>query len=352
MCLKKLCCKLCMLLSLVSFGALGGNAEAAYVQRAVSIPENYAAQEVKTKFAADGPTLLFSDSPEMVYHSGILYRDTVQGKVRIFFHHVNAVAGQKKLAIMLKNEKIRPVHYKILRSGIDGLSYSYMKDGKKSQQKYFAGQQNISAGSLNFDSSVELLSGKGVLLAQDRLLTGTIDLELDRPTQISVLMCEPQTDLALFNENAAIQPMDEHPLRGTFLGSDWHYTVKQPITGDKPVKLKLASGEEGFAKGVDATTGLAAENYGNYGVVYKVEFKIDSEKPLSFIFNPIGGYFAGYGILESGGRRQLVSIPDYDVSLGGTIEEAVELAKLKAGRYSFIWSPPGASNLPVELLWR
>lgn len=349
---KKLCCKLCMLLSLVTFGVICGKADLAYAQRAVSIPEDYAAQEVKAKFAANGPTLLFSDSPEMVYRNGILYRDTVQGRVRLFFHHVNAVPGKKKLAVILKNEKMRPVHYKILRSGVDGMSYDYMRDGKNSQQKYFAEQQKIIEGTLGFDRSTEILSGKGVLLAQDKLLTGTIDLELDKPTQISVLMCEPQSDLAIFNESAVIQPMDEHPLRGTFACSDWHYTVKQPITGDKPVKLKLASGEEGFAKGVDATTNLPAENYGNYGVMYKIDFTIDSDKPVSFIFNPIGGYFAGYGILESEGKRKLVSIPDYDVALGGTIEEAVELAKLKAGRYSFIWSPPGASNLPVELLWR
>lgn len=347
---KKLCCKLCMLLSIFTFGVVFG--DAAYAQNSVSIPEDYEAKEIKAAFAADGPTLLFSDSPEMVYHNGILYRDTVQGRVRLFFHHVNAAAGRKKLAVMLKNEKMRPVHYKILRSGVEGKSYNYMVDGKKSQQKYFAEQKNLPEGSLKFGGSVELLSCRGVPVPTNKIVTGTIDLELDRPTQISVLMCEPQTDLELFNENAAVQPMDEHPLRGTFKSSDWHYTVKQPITGDKPVKIKLAGSEEGFAKGVDATTGLAAENYGNYGVVYKVAFKIDSEKPVSFIFNPIGGYFAGYGILESDGKRQLISIPDYDVSLGETIEEAVELAQLKAGSYNFIWSPPGASNLPIELLWR
>ena len=59
-----------------------------------------------------------------------------------------------------------------------------------------------------------------------------------------------------------------------------------------------------------------------------------------------------YGVLEHEGERELVALPDYDLCLGETIEEAVELGKLKNGQYSFIWSPPGASNLPIELIWR
>ena len=324
-------------------------------QTPLTIPEDYVAESMKTSFKTSGPTLLFSDSPEMVYHNGILYRDTVQGKVRLFFHHVNAVEGTKKLAIVLKSAQMRPLRYKIGRQGVDGPGYNYMAVGKESQRKYFAldKEQELKSGSLGFGRSVELLSGHGLLLDTNQLATGTIDLELDRPAQISFLMCEPQSDIELFNDNASIQPMDEHPLRGTFAKSDWEYTLKKPINGEKPVKLKLAGSDgDGYIKGVDATTGLAAENYGNYGVMYKVNFTVESQRPVSFIVNPIGGYFAGYGVLEHEGERELVALPEYDLCLGETIEEAVKLGKLKNGQYSFIWSPPGASNLPIELIWR
>lgn len=46
-------------------------------------------QEVKGSITHDGPKLIFSDSPEMVGKTGIMYRDTVEGPVRLFFHHVN-----------------------------------------------------------------------------------------------------------------------------------------------------------------------------------------------------------------------------------------------------------------------
>ena len=309
-------------------------------------------ENVEVERTYSGPTLLFSDSPEMVYQNGILYQDKIQGRVRLFFHHVNAVERNKKLAVVLRNEKMRPLHYKILRQGMAGKTYNYLWDGKESQKRYFAeANPKVKEGKLGFYQSQELLSGKGVILPNNQLYTGTMDLEVDRPALLSVFMCEANANLELFYENAQVQPMDEHPLRGTFPQSDWEYTITKPITGQKPVKLKLASAEEGYIKGVDATTGLPAENYGNYGVVYKVNFTVESRRPVSFIVNPTGGYFAGYGVLEHKGKRQLMAIPDFDLSLGGRVEEAVELCRLKSGQYSFIWSPPGASNLPIELLW-
>ncbi len=325
-------------------------------QRPVYIPEDYVTEQVEASFKATGPTLLFSDSPETVYHNGILYRDKVAGDVRLFLHHVNGVAGKKKLAVMLKNtDSLRPVKYQVLRTGAAGFANNYMRDGKLSQKYYFDDKlQQPQEGKLGFGASCELLSGRGIILPTDKLYTATIDLHFDKPVEVSVLMCEPQSDLELYNENAAIQPMDEHPLRGTFSNADWEYTLAQPVEAPQtPLMLELATSQEGYAKGVDATTGLPAENYGNYGIIYKVNFTISGKKPVSFILNPIGGAFAGYGILENKtkGERQLVALPDHDVSLGEKIEEAVELGKLKSGEYSFIWSPPGASNLPVQLLW-
>lgn len=325
----------------------------AAAQSAVTIPEDYAAREVKTDFTASGPKLLFSDSPEMVYQTGILYRDKVQGEVRIFFHHVNAMNSPKKLALLVRNEdQLRPVAYTIKRRGVSQPDYNYMNAGKKAERDYFAEEQQQDSGRLGFGSSCELLGGRGVVLSPNEIVTGMIDLELTRPAQISVLLCEPQTDLEIFNDSAAILPMDEHPLRGSFAGGDWHYTLKNPVRRDgTPCKLKLAGADEGYARGVDATTGLAAENYGNYGVVYQVDFTVAGDKPVSLVLNPIGGAFAGYGVLQSAQGRRLLALPDYGLCVGERFEDAVDLGRLKPGVYSFIWSPPGASNLPVELIW-
>lgn len=325
-------------------------------QRMVYIPENYAVKNVETEFKADGPKLLFSDSPETVYNNGILYRDKVDGDVRLFLHHVNGRAENKKLAVVLKNtDSLRPIKYTIERRGEAAKAHNYLIDGKNAQKIYFDdSKQKPEIGQLGYENSKELLSGRGVILAADRLYTAIIDMHFEKPVEISVLMCETKSDIELFNESAAVLPMDEHPLRGTFENSNWHYTIKEPLSDLlEPVYIDLAGWQEGYIKGIDATTGKNAENYGNYGVVYEVNFTIAGDKPQSLIFNPIGGYFAGYGILENKTKkeRHLLALPEGRLSVGETVEEAVDLGVLETGEYSFIWSPPGASNLPVQLIW-
>lgn len=315
------------------------------------LPENYT--EAAAQKTTSGSTLIFSDSPEMVYKNGVLYRDTVSGDVRIFFHHVNAMNTNKKLAVILTNGQMRPVKYSVVNNSIGNAGWHYLKVGKETQQKYFSGTHNKSEGSLGFGRNTELLTGKGYALEPAQLLVGTIDLHTDKPVQISVIMCDEKTDLDLYNEYAPVQPMDEHPLRGTFKDADWNYTVAAPLNTDngKVYMLELASEEQGFAHGKDGTTGKEAVNYGNYGVVYSVNFTIGGTKPAAMYLNPLGGLFAGYGVLKKEGEEKLIPLPQNKVAIGDSYDDLLKLGTLEPGRYTFIWSPPGASNLPVRLYW-
>lgn len=317
-------------------------------------PEIY--KEINAKTSRSGPVLLFSNSPEMVYNTGILYRDQAQGHVRIFFHHVNAAGTSKKLAVVLKNStSLRPVKYKITRRGVASPSADYLRGGKEAERRYFddAGQSGAE-GSLGFLRSAELLSGKGELLRPGMLMTGIIDIEMDQPAQISVLMCDPRQDIEYFNNTAAVEPLDEHPLRGTFSGADWNCKIPGRLKSGsrKAYMLEQASSEQGFSRGTDSTDGTQAENYGNYGIIYNIDFTVSGKRAMEFIFNPIGGPFAGYGVLESKDGRRLIAMPENRVDIGASVDDAVVLAELEPGDYRFTWSPPGASNLPVRFFWR
>lgn len=309
--------------------------------------------ELKANVTATAPKLLFSDSPETVYETGILYRDTLSGSGRLFFHHVNGTSTLKKLAVIVKNNGPRPVKFTITRSGIDGPSLDYQAVGKKSQEYYF-GEQKETTTELGFGQSIELLGGKGAMLPTDKLLTGTIDFTSDRPVEVSVLMCEPQADVELFNDLGKQLPQDEHPLRGTFEKSDLHYNIKRTIntnSGENHALLMADSTTGEYLRGVDATTGLPAENYGNYGVIYTVDYKLKGDKPYELWLNPWGGMFAGVGVFEEDGKRQIINLPDV-AAFGEMGEEGFRIAKLKPGSEGrFIWSPPGASNLPIRLFW-
>ena len=336
--------------------ALAGLSNVAMAQERIVIPEDFADyKEVKYEFKASGPTLIFSDSPEFVYQDGVLYRDNVEGKLRIFFHHLNAVEGTtKRLAVLLKNkDSLRPVNYKITKQGMSGKTNDWLLDGKVAEENYFTKHQKVHEGKIGFGKTVEIISGKGTLLKLNQLWTGIMDFELDRKAEISVLMCDARSDVELFNDNAKILPMDEHPLRGTFANADWTYSIKDEIKGKNTYMLKLGSAEnlEGYIKGEDKTTGLPAEDYGNYGVVYEMDFTVGGEKSLNFVMNPIGGPFNGWGILEFDGKQKFIGMPEHDVSTDNNVEDARILAKLKPGKYKFIWSPAGTASLPLRFFW-
>ena len=82
----------------------------------------------------------------MVYETGILYRDTLQGEGRLFFHHVNGTSKLKKLAIIVKNNGLRPVNFAVSRSGIDGPSHDYQAVGKKSHKPFPDCQKTVNSG--------------------------------------------------------------------------------------------------------------------------------------------------------------------------------------------------------------
>ena len=120
---------------LAGVGVLGGflapgSAEAGYRK----VPEKY--QDVDVKVLQSGPTLLFSDSPEMVYENGILYKDTVEGDGRVFFHHVNGTKNNRKLAILM-----RPVEQRTTITwgcrGIGDPDTDYFISARKGQRRYF-----------------------------------------------------------------------------------------------------------------------------------------------------------------------------------------------------------------------
>ncbi len=311
--------------------------------------------EVTAQPEKSGPVLLYSDSPEMVKGNGILYRDTVGGSVRIFLHHVNAMRSDKKIAVVVRNiSSMRPVRCEVTRKGLGKSAWNYMEEGKNSQRIYFATLGKGESKTIGFSRHIELITGRGFILEPGKLLSGSIELYLNRPAEISVLMCDVKNSLDLFTENASVLPPDEYLLRGTFKDADWHYTIREPIAmqDDEVMMMHLASEEEGYAKGIDATNGMETVNCGNYGILYKISFAVSGRRPVRMVLNSLAGKFAGWAVIEKEGvERKAVPIPRHRISTAGHYYEMSEIGVLDEGNYNFIWSPPGGSSLPVRLYW-
>lgn len=384
---------------LAGVGLLGGvfspaHAEAGYRK----VPERY--KDVDAKILQSGPTLLFSDSPEMVYENGILYRDIVEGEGRVFFHHVNGTKNTRKLAILM-----RPAHKLATVTwgcrGIGDPDREYYISARKGQTRYFSNyrelwkkarkselkdkknkrQKNNKGNSglpdysfyrkvpdlpltvLGQGEYMEVLSQScnmnhaGTRLKPEQLLTGMFDFQARHPVEITVMMCNPEDDIERFSREAAVLPMDEHPLRGTYQNADLTYIVKKPIQMKwyQSNALCMAESEDAyFLKGTDRMTGKPTQNHGNYGVVYHLVYSVAGEHPIELGINPWGGEFYGAGLMISEDRAEVLNIPGkhFYFGKGDELDDVfIHSPDHKRIDAEFIWSPPGASNLPIRAFW-
>jgi hypothetical protein len=382
---------------LAGVGVLGGlfspgSAEAGYRK----VPEKY--QDVDVKVLQSGPTLLFSDSPEMVYENGILYKDIVEGEGRVFFHHVNGTKNTRKLAILM-----RPVNRRTTITwgcrGIGDPDTDYFISARKGQTRYFKEYKeswnkvrkkelaekrdkrtkrakgegpdysfyqklsDLPLTNLVRGEYMEVLSQAcnrkqaGARLKPEQLLTGMFDFHASHPVEIVIMMCDPKEDIENFSQQAALLPMDEHPLRGTYEHADLTYIVKKPfrMKWNQVKALCMADSEDRYyLMGTDRMTGRKTQNHGNYGVIYHLMYRVAGEHPVQLGINPWGGEFHGTGMMISDGKAELLNIPGKSkfFGKGDEVDDIfIHMPNHKRKDAEFIWSPPGASNLPIRVFW-
>ena len=318
-----------------------------------------------------GGTLIFSDSPEYVQKNGILYTDTVRGDARILFYHLNDTGVKKKLAVIVEN--VYPLENKIeiTRGGFTLPDNNFLSVGKATQLMYM---QN------DFHDTIKLAKGERKLFQADmdkvtieagHLCYGVYDFTAKNPVKIYVLMYPVNANPLKFLDTAKILPKDEHKLRGTF--KRMNRTLKLRKTYDPKVDgigyVKIGdNATDFFKKGIDATDGEEVINFGNYGINYTLEFRTKSK--TRFCLCPLGGYYAGAMRFQQGKNSGTILTPSEKIYFGGkdfhetpslkrarekgmaTFHSQLELSELGSysGQIKFEYSPPGASNLPVDII--
>lgn len=302
-----------------------------------------------------GGKLLLSDSPEIVPTDGILYQDTVQGSARIFFHHVNNTTLDKKVVVILENDGDQVAEVIVHRYGFAGPDLDYLKVGKEAQTDYLQGKELYTVsvpakGYAQLDATLNKL-----VVKPEMLVNGIYDFMADQPVKVKVLMLPAKGHAGLAARTLPVLPTDKERLRGTFPGMDRMVLPMRLYnpSEDGSVAITLADNKlDPYAVGVDATTGLPALNYGNYGVVYRMFFPGDPGQ-VSYYMNPRGGLYAGsLGIKYRYINQSPVNTPADKLFMGENTSTSLSLI----GKYDAdqsLWmtfSPPGASNLPVRLV--
>lgn len=314
--------------------------------------------EWEVRSADVGGTLLFSDSPETVEKDGILYADTVQGKVRLLYYHLNATKVPKKIVAVLENPTNQDMNVTISNHAMGGPSADYLYVGKTAQQEYFKGNNIAFAHVPAYGRRLLHPKFDQTIVEPEKLVYGIFDFEAKYPLKVSVMMLPVNEDPLRFIDRAQVLPADKSHLRGTFTGMDRILKGVKPYDGikDGSVAITLADGIlDRYRTGVDATDGSIVENYGNYGILYKIQIPTKGAGNTKYYLNPQGGVYAGALTVRQGtyGRGEMIPTP-LNKAYFGDGKRTTDLTFLgEYNNFSSIWfdfSPPGASNLPTRLI--
>lgn len=318
-----------------------------------------------------GGTLIFSDSPEYVRKNGILYTDTVSGDARILFYHLNDTGVRKRFAIIFENTSNTKNIIKFTRGGLSEPNKNYFSVGKIIQTLYmqYSFQDKLELN--RYERKVYQPYESYFLLKPGQLIHGVCDFTSKNPVRVFLLMYPENADPIDFLDHAEILPKDEQRLRGTFKHMNRTLTLKKPYDAKRDGLGYVLIGDnvnDLFKRGIDATDGSEVINYGNYGINYTLNFRMKS--PTRFYLSPLGGNYAGALRYNYFGNSGVIQTPNHRLYFGdrtppeppnvaqarvegiSIMTEGTELSDLGnyRGQVSFEYSPPGASNLPINIV--
>ncbi len=292
--------------------------------------------------------VMISNSPEVVRDDGILFSDVLSGETRLYYHHINGAGENKKIYPVVINRSDEPVVMVVKRSGIAG-SGEAMAVGRAAAYRYL----DFNASNVKF---IELQPGQKYILNENKnsmvrpgeAVHGIFDINARGELVFQVISIGAKDKIEDSSRLVILNRDDVH-IRGTFPMANRSLSVQ--LDGEEPVRLVVADGnDDGFLAGRDANTSLMGEyalqsnNYGNYGVIYKITMQ--TRERVGVLFSPRGGVFSGAGkwngkafYLPNKGMMK----PQTEFAMIGILEPGKEKV------LEFI--PPAGSYLPVNLIF-
>ena len=259
-----------------------------------------------------GGTLLFSDSPEYVKETGVLYRDIVTGDARVLYYHLNDTLQPKKVAVVLETDA-ELASVSVTRGAAAPPSADYLHVGKVTQIGYFDTHEMNERIYVTKERPRLLVPEMDTtVLAPGQLVYGVYDFHANAPVRVSVIMYGADVDPFAFLRTARVLPRDEIALRGTFRGMNRVITSKKIYRPSMDGAVYFPIGDnlhDVYRQGIDATDGSSVVNYGNYGILYQISIPTAGRENTRYFLSPLGGVYAGAMRAENGANRRLVETP-------------------------------------------
>ncbi len=328
--------------------------------------------------ANDSPQLLFSDDPEYFRGgNGIALQEEVNpGRVRLYVYHVPATGtGPKTITAIIENRGPQPMRFRMLRSAFPKPGKDYHRIGKAGLTAWFDARPEAEVRARS------LLPGERVPIdpimdaasaADDELVHGLYEFEINQPARISVLQREPGEDSANVLDTLPKPPpvLAGHEAagagRGLFSSSNIDVTpagfVLDPAKG--PLQLVVADGQtDPWIRGRDGITGSQTRNQGNYGVMYRIRLRRVGSSAArgkgiavfmahGFVQSKWCGHVAA--AVQINGRTVPLPTRKYSFEAFPTAALIATLPPLAGGAtedIEILYSPPGASCLPTPILF-
>jgi hypothetical protein len=285
-------------------------------------------------------TLLVSDCPEEIREPGILYQDMVNGKSRLYAHHINMSGQSVTFMVYATNPSTQPV------------TITTTNEGEVWPSIY----ANLIGSEATVDFLVKKDMKKEMVIPPGKTYT-YVQMPTFLPGQGANVIYDVETDgpirftFAAQLTNAMVPPSKLKPImstdfiRGTFPSADVSWNADLGRSLEKPVKLSIGNvASDTFLTGIDALTKQPSENFGNWGVVYDIHLK--NPPKMAIMFMAKGGYFKGPVKVN----EEIVLVPQSGVL---TAFDGVILLGRTTGKEASLdleFSPPGGSNLPVDII--
>jgi hypothetical protein len=330
---------------------------------------------------AGGPQFLLSDMPEYFRTGdGIAMRERVEpGRVRFYLYHVpEPTDARKTITAVIENVGDATMHMRFLRYAVPTPGKDYHKIGKQGLIDFFDSTpsdetRELAAGErMVFDPLIDQ-----IVVGKDDLVHGFYEFQIDQPAVVTTLQRDPDEDSVRVVDQLAELPRilpGFHPSgagRGLFLTSDFDVAPAEDgfalDTADGPRQVIIADGKrDPWITGRDSIDGETdAPLKGNYGVVYKVRLNYtssDGRGVALLVYNSRGdGKWCKYQALalqanEGEFPAGTVAAPKDAVRYGPPpdavlIQRYPPVAAGQTGTIEVTYSPPGASCLPVPLLF-
>jgi len=284
--------------------------------------------------------LLVSDSPENIVEYGVLYRDEVDGKARLYANHINEMNADVQFAIIATNEGSEPVTIETTRQGEVYPSTFINLIGYQASVDYLVGDVTKPTVTIEPGESKayailpKLKKGQGINLMYD------VETSDELTFTFAAMIPNDPVEAALTYKEL---PYDRH-VRGSFPVSEIRMEANAAgIAGAK--KFSIGDNvDDKYVQGYDVFRQQTVENYGNYGVVYNIRVKNPGKSALVLLAR--GGIYKGP--LKINGEMVLAPASGVITALDGVF--MLYRTKGTEPYLDIELTPPAGSYLPIDLV--